>query len=147
MCSYEKAHGRTTEREYFVGPVPADLGDRKRWKGLKAIGLTVNRTVRDGRESLEARYYILSRVLTAKYFGSTVRAHWSVENNLHWQLDVTFNEDKCRVREGHADTNLSLLRRQALGLLKNEQTEKVGLKNKRMIAALDEDYLLKVLLG
>ena len=70
-----------------------------------------------------------------------------IENRLHWQLDVTFQEDQCRVRKGHADTNLSILRRTALSLLKNELTRKVGIKNKRLAAALDDTYLEKVLTG
>ena len=143
----EQAHGRQTEREYFVCAVPDDLPDRSRWRKLKAIGMTVNTTVRDGQETIEGRYYILSRKLTAKQFAEAVWTHWSIENNLHWQLDVTFGEDQCRIRNGHADANFSLLRRQALSLLKNEKTSKVGVKNKRLSAAWNEDYLLKVLLG
>ena len=141
----EQAHGRKTEREYFVCAVPDDLPDRSQWPQLRAIGMTVNHTIRDGQETIEGRYYILSRKLTAKQFGAAVRGHWSVENNLHWQLDVTFREDECRIRLGHADTNFSLLRRAALSLLKNEQTAKIGVKNKRLSAALDDNYLLKVL--
>jgi predicted transposase YbfD/YdcC len=143
----EQAHGRETEREYFVCAVPDDLPDASRWPKLRAIGMTVNRTLRDGKETIEGRYYILSRKLTAKQFAAVVRGHWSIENNLHWQLDVTFGEDQCRIRKGHADANFSLLRRQALSLLKNERTTKVGIKNKRLAAALDEHYLLKVLFG
>ena len=148
----EKAHGRETTREYFVCPVPDDLPDASRWPKLRAIGMTVNRTIRNGKETIESRYYILSRKLTGKQFGKAVRDHWSIENSLHWQLDVTFREDQCRVRQGYvrrcrADVNLSLIRRLALNLLKNEPTAKVGVKNKRLSAALDEDYLTKVLLG
>jgi hypothetical protein len=66
---------------------------------------------------------------------------------LHWQLDVTFQEDQCRFRKGHADANFSSLRRTAQSLLKNETTAKVGIKNKRLTAGWDEDYLTKVLLG
>ena len=73
------------------------------------------------------------------------RDHWGVENNLHWQLDVTFGEDQCRLRKGHADANFSILRRSALSLLKNESTAKVGIKNKRLTAAWDHNYLAKVL--
>jgi len=65
----------------------------------------------------------------------------------HWQLDVTFQEDQSRIRKGHADANFSILRRTALSLLKNNHGRKVGIKNKRLIAALDEDYLTEVLLG
>jgi len=143
----EKSHGRETERSYFVCKVPAGLPGADRWPGLLMIGMTLNRTIRNGKESIEARYYILSRNLTAKQFGEAVRGHWSIENQLHWQLDVSFNEDQCRLRKGHSNTNFSLIRRHALSLLKNERTAKVGIKNKRLAAALDEDYLLKVLIG
>jgi len=107
----EKSHGRETDRSYYVCDAPHDLPDCHRWQDLKAIGMTINSTLRDGRETLEARYYILSRRLTARQFGETVRGHWSVENQLHWQLDVSFNEDQSRIRKGHANTNFSLLRR------------------------------------
>ena len=102
---------------------------------------------RDGKRCYEMRYYILSRKLSSKEFAAAVRSHWSIENNLHWQLDVTFGEDQSRVRKGHADTNLSILRRTALSLLKNNKTVKVGVKNKRLNAAWDDDYLQQVLLG
>ena len=70
-----------------------------------------------------------------------MRGHWSIENRLHWQLDVTFQEDQCRIRQGHADANFSILRRTALSLLKNNHTLKVGIKNKRLTAGWDDDYL------
>ena len=110
----EKSHGRETEREYFVCSVPDDLPDASLWPKLRAIGMTGNRTLRDGKETIEGRYYILSRKLTGKQFAEAVRTHWSIENNLHWQLDVTFGEDQSQIRKGHADAKFSLLRRQAL---------------------------------
>ena len=76
-----------------------------------------------------------------------MRGHWGIENNLHWQLDVTLSEDGCRIRQGHADANFSALRRMALGLLKNEKSAKVGVKNKRLMSAWDEAYLQKVVFG
>ena len=93
------------------------------------------------------RHYILSRRLSGRRFGAAVRSHWAVENRLHWQLDVTFQEDQCRVRKGHADANLSILRRTALSLLKNNTILKVGIKNKRLAAAWDDSYLEQVLFG
>lgn len=143
--SHEKAHGREVERYSFICPVPDDLPDRHRWKNLRAIGVVVSISQRDGKEHTETRYYILSRYLSGRRFGEGVRRHWGVENNLHWQLDVTFGEDQCRIRKGHADANFSILRRTALSLLKNEKTAKVGIKNKRLTAAWDNDYLTKVL--
>ena len=143
----EKGHGREETRWYYVCPVPDDLPDRSRWADLKAIGIAISNTQRDGKDCNEVRYYILSRYLSGRRFAEAVRNHWGIENRLHWQLDVTFQEDQCRVRKGHADANLSILRRTALSLLKNESTLKVGIKNKRLTAAWDEAYLEKVLVG
>ena len=143
----EKGHGREENRWYFICPVPDDLPDGSRWPKLKAIGIVVSNTQRDGKDCNELRYYILSKYLSGQRFGEAVRNHWAIENRLHWQLDVSFQEDQSRIRMGHADTNFSILRRTALSLLKNESTLKVGIKNKRLTAGWDEDYLQKVLLG
>jgi predicted transposase YbfD/YdcC len=92
-------------------------------------------------------YYILSRKLTARRFGTLVRSHWGIENSLHWQLDMSFDEDRNRTRKDHAAANLAVLRRIALSLLKNETSSKVGVKNRRLTAAWNTDYLHKVLFG
>lgn len=143
----EKRHGRKEIRWYFICPVPDDLPDRSRWSQLKAIGIVISNTQRDGKDCSEVRYYILSKYLSGCRFAAAVRSHWGIENSLHWQLDVTFQEDQSRIRKGHADTNFSILRRTALSLLKNESTLKLGIKNKRLTAAWDDAYLAKVLLG
>ena len=143
----EKGHGREENRYYFICPVPEDLPDGSRWAHLKAIGIAISNTQRNGKDSNEVRYYILSKYLAARRFANAVRGHWAIENRLHWQLDVTFQEDQCRLRQGHADANFSIIRRAALSLLKNESTLKVGIKNKRLTAGWDESYLEKVLLG
>jgi predicted transposase YbfD/YdcC len=143
----EKGHGREETRSYFVCDVPDDLPDRERWPKLAAIGMAASETMRDGKPCLEWRYYILSKKLSAKRFAATVRSHWSIENNLHWQLDVTFQEDQSRLRRGHADANFSILRRTALSLLKNNHSLKVGIKNKRLAAGWDDAYLEQVLFG
>jgi predicted transposase YbfD/YdcC len=93
------------------------------------------------------RYDILSKKLSARRFGAAVRSHGSIENRLHRHLDVTSREDQCRVRKGHADANLSILRRTALSLRKNNTTLKVGIKNKRLAAAWDDSDLEQVLFG
>ena len=95
----EKGHGREEQRWYYVFPVPDDLPDRARWPGLKAIGVAVSHTRRNGKDCYETRYYILSRYLSAKRFAQAARGHWGIENSLHWQLDVTFGE-VIRVLEG-----------------------------------------------
>ena len=143
--THEKGHGREESRYYSICPVPEDLPDRSRWAHIRAIGVTINITQRDGKEHIDARYYILSKYIAARRFAEAVRSHWGIENNLHWQLDVTFQEDQCRIRKGHADANFSILRRTALSMLKNESTAKVGIKNKRLTAGWDESYLEKVL--
>jgi predicted transposase YbfD/YdcC len=143
----ETGHGRDEHRTYLVCDVPDDLPDGRRWKKLKRIGIAISDTVRNGKRCDDVRYYILSKKMSAKSFGAAVRGHWGIENRLHWQLDVTFGEDQCRIRKGHADANFSILRRTALSLLKNEVTAKVGIKNKRLIAAWNTTYLEKVLLG
>lgn len=144
----EEGHGRVEDRYYTICPVPESLLDEaERWASLKAIGMATNITFRDGAEQIEIRYYILSRYVSAKRFAEGVRSHWGIENSLHWQLDVTFGEDQCRVRKGHADANLSVLRRTALSLLKHETSAKIGVKNKRLNAGWDESYLEKVVFG
>jgi predicted transposase YbfD/YdcC len=143
----EKGHGREEIRNYFICPVPKNLPDRSRWPMLKAIGIVISNTQRNGKDCGEVRYYILSQYLSGRRFAESVRSHWGIENSLHWQLDVTFQEDQCRIRKGHADTNFSSLRRTALSLLKNESSLKVGIKNKRLAAACDDAYLEKVLTG
>jgi predicted transposase YbfD/YdcC len=143
----EHAHGREETRCYYVCPLPEHLPDAERWPGLKGIGMVFSTTVRNGKECDEVRYYILSKYLSARRFAGAVRGHWGIENRLHWQLDVTFQEDQCRVRKGHADANFSILRRTALAMLKNESTLNVGVKNKRLSAGWNEAYLEQVLVG
>jgi predicted transposase YbfD/YdcC len=143
----ERGHGRDEHRTYLVCDAPADLPDLARWKNLKRIGIAISETIRDGKPTDDVRYYILSRKMNARSFGAAVRGHWSIENKLHWQLDMTFGEDQCRIRKGNADANFSILRRTALSLLKNEKTAKVGMKNKRLTAAWNTEYLEKVLFG
>jgi predicted transposase YbfD/YdcC len=117
-----------------VCDVPDDLADRHRWPKLSAIGIAVSETTRDGKPCYEQRYYILSKKRSAKHFAAAVRSHWSIENRLHWQLDVTFQEGQSRLRRRHAGANFSVLRRTALSLLKNNRSLRVGVKNKRLAA-------------
>jgi len=141
----EKGHGREESRYDLICPVPEDLPDRERWAGLKAIGVAITDAQRNGKEVSGTRYDILSKLVSAGRFADAVRSHWGIENRLHWQLDVTFQEDQCRMRQGHADANFDILRWAALGLLKNETTLEVGIINKRLNAAWDESYLEKIL--
>jgi predicted transposase YbfD/YdcC len=141
----ERGHGRVDERHYVVCPVPEDFPLLEQWPGLQALGLVIHRSERADQESWETGHYILSRELTGQRFAEAVRGHWGIENHLHWQLDVTFREDDLRVYQGHAPTNLSILMRTALGLLKNEHTEKGSIETKRLSAGWNEHYLEKIL--
>ena len=132
----ERGHGREEARTYYVCAAPDDLPDRTCWKKLTAIGIAINDTIRNGQPMSEVRYYILSRKPSARKLAAAVRGHWSIENHLHWQLDVTFGEDQSRLRKGHADANFSILRRTALSLLKNNRTLKVGIESKTSSSSL-----------
>ena len=95
--------------------------------------------------SQETRYYLSSLGGDPKLLNSAVRTHWTIENQLHWVLDVAFREDDSRVRRGYAAENLAVLRHMALNLLKQEHTSKLSIQNKRLRAAWDTDYLLQLL--
>ena len=142
----EKGHGRQEARTYAVFPAPAGIDPEGLWQDLFAVGVTFSeRTDAQGHTSLEGRYYILSRQLSAKEFADAVRGHWSIENELHWQLDVSFREDACRVRTGHAAATMSVIRRFVLGSLKRETECRRGIDTKRLKCALSEEYREKVL--
>ena len=96
---------------------------------------------------MQPRYFISSLDLSAAEMLATVRAHWSIENSLHWSLDVTFREDDCRVRKDHGPQNFATLRNISHNMLKRETSLKVGIQGKRLQAGWREDYLLKVLLS
>ncbi len=143
----EKGHGRKEQRDYFVAPVPEDFPLREQWPTLKALGLALNVTEREGKETSEVRYYILSTFPSAKRFAEAVRGHWGIENNLHWQLDVTFGEDDLRIHRGHGPANMSILMRTALSLLKKETSNRRGIATKRLAAGWNEAYLEQILIG
>jgi predicted transposase YbfD/YdcC len=142
----EKGHGRQEARTYAIMPAPESIDPEGQWQDLKAIGIATSERI-DGRghHSLESRYYILSRVLSAAEFAEAVRGHWGIENGLHWQLDVSFREDECRVRRDHAPANLSVIRRFVLGLLKRDISCRRGIETKRLKCAANDEYREKAL--
>ena len=142
----EKGHGRQETRTYAIMPAPGPIDPEGQWCDLKAIAIATSERI-DGRghHSLESRHYILSRVLTAEEFAGAARGHWGIENDLHWQLDVSFREDECRVRRDHAPANLSVIRRFVLGLLKRETSCRRGIETKRLKCAANDEYREKAL--
>ncbi|MFO1433227.1 MAG: ISAs1 family transposase [Candidatus Competibacteraceae bacterium] len=136
-------HGRVEVRRYWTVDQIDWLADRPKEKELKLIGMVESERQRGDSVTVERRYYLASLADDAVRFGHAVRSHWSIENPLHGSLDVTFNEDACRVRQGETAENFAVLRHIALSLLRQEKTAKGGLKTKRFKAALEIDYLYK----
>lgn len=153
----EEGHGRRETRRVWVVDDVRHLGKRllALWPGLAGGSLAlVERTRQDlgdlsGKVSVERHYYISTLKgcdhAAARLMAGHVRGHWAVENNLHWQLDVSFNEDQRRIRRGHGAENFSRLCRIALNLLKRDKSVKIGVKGKRLNAGWDHDYLLRLI--
>lgn len=140
-------HGRIETRSVQVSNDIEWLQERHpNWLGLRSIiAVSATRELKDKTET-ETRYFISS--LDGKdpaRLGKAVRAHWSVENNLHWVLDVAFDEDRNRTRVGNSAANLAIIRHAALNLIKNEKSSKVGVKTKRAKAGWNDRFLLKIL--
>jgi predicted transposase YbfD/YdcC len=142
----ETGHGREETRSYIQMPVPEDLPGRELWKGLKSIGVVVSECVRDGKETVEVRYYISSLGVGVKRFAHAVRSHWSIENSCHWSLDVTYREDESRIRDRHLRENFAWLRRFTLSLLK-QHPGRDSVAMKRRSCGWNENFLLEVLTG
>jgi len=144
--STEKSHGRLETRKcWSVGKIDW-LNQRHDWVGLKSIAAVESKRTVGEAVSVERRYFISSHSgRCSREIAGFVRNHWRVENELHWTLDVCFNEDSCRVRTQNAAENLARVRRIAHMMLKNEKTCKLGVKSKRAKAGYDRDYMLTVL--
>jgi len=146
-------HGRIEHRKCYVLNASDWISplEFNKWKDLTTIIKVESYTYykngkKEGKESKDTRFYISSLDKDAERLNHSIRRHWGVETELHWILDVAFLEDKCRVRMGHGDENLSILRRIALNKLKKEISVKRGIKGKRKQAGWDDEYLIKILL-
>jgi predicted transposase YbfD/YdcC len=142
----ERGHGRRETRSYVVVVDPQGIRNREAWAGLQAVGMCRRERVVGGVTSEEVHYFVGSRVMNARRYGAALRGHWGIENNQHWQLDVTFAEDGNRVQRRHGAENLALVRRLALGLLKQHPST-ASVACKRLTAGLDTAFLEEVLLA
>ena len=128
-------------RRYWITSDIAWIEVGTAWKGLQSIGM-VERTRKIGNKTeTQTHYYLVSFKANAKEFARAARGHWSIENSMHWTLDVTFREDEARTRKDYGAQNLATLRKIALNLLKSEKTKKTSLRSKRLLAALDTNFL------
>ena len=143
----ERSHGRAETREYFIVEAPAALVRGKQWKDVRSIGMVTRTRIVNGAESDEIGYYISSLPTKVKRFAKAVRGHWGIENRLHWSLDVTFSEDKSRVRKDHSPLNLGMIRRLVLSILQKDTSLKDSLRGKRLRAGWDEEVLLNIVTG
>lgn len=146
--SVDAEHGRLETRTIAATDDIGWLHERHDWPGLNSI-LAVTLRQESGQTIREDTRYFISSLKADDHqrLANAVRAHWSIENNLHWVLDVAFDEDRNRTRQGHSAANLAVIRHIALNLLKNESSRKVGIKVKRKRAGWDNDYLLRLIQG
>jgi predicted transposase YbfD/YdcC len=144
-CAEETTRGRNEKREVWSCDHLNWLPQQNSWYGLNSIVCISKTRSEKGQSIKETRYFISSLPANAQRQGKVVRSHWGIENQLHWHLDVTFKEDKSKVRAGNGAENLSLLRRSTLNLLKLDKSTKVSLKNKRLKAGRKPDYLLSLI--
>src|SRR4051794_17391694 len=143
--SVETSHGRQEHRRCTVAPAPAGLGGKTPWAGLKSVAAVQGTFVRDGKVTTLTRYYITSRTLTADQLLEAVRGHWSIENSVHWVLDVVFGDDDQRLRSNYGPRNMALVQRIALNLIRRRPSGKDRLTVKRKKAGWSIAYLIETI--
>ena len=142
----EKDHGRIEIRRYAISHSIDGLDAKPDWAGLQAVGRVESTRIIGDQTSTECRYFLCSFVDQGR-FAATVRGHWGIENQQHWVLDVQFGEDACRTRQDHSAENLALIRRVALNMLRHNGPPRDSIRRRKLRAALNHDYRLRLLLG
>jgi predicted transposase YbfD/YdcC len=147
--AFDDSHGRTVRRRVWTMTELAALPELKKWPDLHTVIAveTIRTAHQQAPVTSDYRFYISSCVQSAETFATMIRQHWEIENTLHWSLDVTFNEDRSRIRKEYAPENMAALRRVALNLLRQDHSHTVSLRQKRLLCSLDEHYLLTVFSG
>lgn len=142
----EDEHGREEIRHYLMlSDIQERIDPGKKWMNLQSVGMVEYIRKVNGKTKVETRYYISSLTDNAKLLGESVRSHWSIENSLHWVLDVALREDDCRIRKDNAPQNFAVLRHIAVNAVGKEKSQKLGIKNKQVCAGWDNEYLEKIL--
>lgn len=142
----ERGHGRQEHRSYVVVQDVTGIRDRRLWSGLRCVIMCGCERTSQGQTTSEVRYYIGSRKMSAREYAKVLRGHWGIENGLHWQLDVSFDEDASRIQQRNAAENFALMRKLALCLLK-QHSAKLSMARKRKAASWDPDFLAATLMG
>ena len=143
----ERSHGRDERREYAIFPAPLTLTGRSDWADLQSIGMVTRIRTVNGVETGETSYYLLSLPPKVKPFAKSARQHWGIENCQHWTLDVTFSEDKSRIRKGNGPHIAGIFRRLALSIPQQDTTVKENIRGKRKLAGWDLATLQSILTG
>jgi len=147
LITVETNRGREERRQYFVMPAPQTLPGFADWANLATIVMVVRTTVINGKEAGEVSYFLSSLPAKIKNLAKLIRQHWSIENQLHWVLDVTFTEDASRIRKRNAPQTSAMLRRLAVSILSRDTSVKDTVRGKRYRASLSTDVLERILTG
>ena len=142
----EKNHGRIEIRRYALGDRIDWLEAKPDWAGLQAVGRVESTRIIGDQTSTACRYFRCS-FPDRDRFAAIVRGHWGIENQQHWVLDVQFGEDACRTRKDHSAENLALIRRIALNVLRHNGPPRDSIRRRKLRAALNDEYRLRLLLG
>jgi len=142
----DRGHGRSEQRHCVIIEDLRGIGERAAWPQLRVVGMCYRERTAHGQTTAEVCYFIGSRRMAARRYLAALRNHWRIENNLHWQLDVSFHEDASRVENRHGAANLALFRKLALSLLKQNPRQE-SIARKRKAAAVDPGYLAEIITG
>ena len=143
----ERNRGRDEERIVYAAPPPAELRGHAEWIDVASVVMVYRATQRGGKLHEETSYYLCSLPPKVKRLARYIRGHWGIENSLHWTLDVTFAEDRSRIRQGNGPEIASIFRKLALMILQQDTTSRGSLRGKRLQAGWNEDFLERLLCG
>jgi predicted transposase YbfD/YdcC len=144
--SREMNRGREEIRNYLMlTDVVEQIDPLQKWERLTSIGMVESVRLVDEKTSVETRYFISSLKNDVQKLAEAIRGHWSIENSLHWVLDVTFKEDNSRIRKDNAPANFAVLRHIAVNVISQNKSRKLSVRSKRFLATLDEEYSIEVL--